>query len=155
MESRGFEARPHLKADLVEISRSVNVEEAGRATQLLQIGLTESLLQNDIDEVLTHVVVLVCEAVREMDLAACVLVNGDHGLFTAKHRLEHKRLLQLRQSVYGLSTDDIKAKGLLERGLLTLDDLVDAMSLPELIWLDIQDILIDTSILAKSQPVLI
>ena len=70
LESGGLEARPHLQVHALDLHRVLHVEESRRAAQLLQIGFAEGLLQNDVDEVLAHVVILVVEGLLELDLRA-------------------------------------------------------------------------------------
>ena len=70
LEGRGLEARPHLQVHALDLHRVLHVEEARRAAQLLQIGLAEGLLQNDIDQVLAHVIIFVVESLFELDLRA-------------------------------------------------------------------------------------
>lgn len=155
MEGGGLEARPHAQTNSVEVDGLVDVEEARRAAELLEVGLTEGLLQDDIDQVLADVVVLIVEVVRQVDLHTRVLVNHDLCLLSSKRSLEHQGVLQLRESVDRLATDDIGTKSLLEGGLLSFDDVVDTVRLPVFIWLDLQHVLVDASVLAQSQPVLV
>ena len=70
LEGGGLEARPHLQVHALNLHRVLHVEESRRAAQLLQIGLAEGLLQNDVDQVLAHVVILVVEGLLELDLRA-------------------------------------------------------------------------------------
>lgn len=72
-----LEARPHLETNMRNISDILNVEEARRSSKLLQIGLSESLFEDDIDEVLAHVIVLILKVVSQMDVAASLNVNLD------------------------------------------------------------------------------
>ena len=64
--------------------RVVDIKEARRAAKLLQIGLSERLLQNDVDQVLSYVVVLVLEVFRQVHLRLRILVNRDLGSLSAE-----------------------------------------------------------------------
>lgn len=70
--------------------RVVDVKEARRAAKLLQIGLSERLLQNDVDQVLSHVVVLVLEVFRQVHLRLRILVNRDLGSLSAEDCRENE-----------------------------------------------------------------
>ena len=79
----------------------------------------------------------------------------DAGFLTLERGLEDDVLFKTRESVDRLAADDVGSEGRLKRLALGLDDLVDTVGLPELIWLDVQAILIDARVLAKFQPVLV
>lgn len=70
--------------------RVVDIKEARRAAKLLQIGLSERLLQNDVDQVLSHVVVLVLEIFRQVHLRLRILVNRDLGSLSAEDCRENE-----------------------------------------------------------------
>ena len=70
--------------------RVVDVKEARRAAKLLQIGLSERLLQNDVDQVLSYVVVLVLEVFRQVHLRLRILVNRDLGSLSAEDCRENE-----------------------------------------------------------------
>ena len=70
--------------------RVVDIKEARRAAKLLQIGLSERLLQNDVDQVLSHVVVLVLEVFRQVHLRLRILVNRDLGSLSAEDCRENE-----------------------------------------------------------------
>ena len=135
--------------------RIVDIEEARRATKLLQICLAEGLLQDDIDQVLSHVVVLVLEVVGQVDLCLSLLVNRDASRLSFKDCGKKKRLVQLCQRVNCFTADNVGSQGLLQGSLLRSDDLVDSRSLPELVWLDVQHVLVHASVLPKRQTILI
>ena len=82
-----------------------------------------------------------------MHLAASILVDRDAGLVSFEDRIEPQRLLKLSQSVNCLATDHVGTKSLLQGSLLGLDDLVNAVRLPELIRLDVEHVLKDAGIL--------
>ena len=90
-----------------------------------------------------------------MDLAPGVLVDHDLSLFTSERCLEDQGVFQLGESVDRLTTHNVGPKSLLKRGLLRPDDVMDTVRLPVLVWLDVKDVLVNTSVLAQSQPVLI
>ena len=135
--------------------RIVDIEEARRATELLQICLAEGLLQDDVDQVLSHVVVLVLEVVGQVDLCLSLLVYGDASRLSFKDCGKKKRLVQLCQRVNCLTADDVGSQGLLQGSLLRPDDLVDPRGFPELIRLDVQHVLVHASVLPKRQTILI
>ena len=70
--------------------RVVDVKEARRASKLLQIGLPERLLQNDVDQVLSDIIVLVLEFLRQVHLSLRILVNRDLGSLSAENRRENE-----------------------------------------------------------------
>ena len=70
--------------------RVVDVKEARRAAKLLQIGLPERLLQNDVDQVLSDIIVLVLEFLRQVHLSLRILVNRDLGSLSAENRRENE-----------------------------------------------------------------
>ena len=69
--------------------RVVDVKEARRAAKLLQIGLPERLLQNDVDQVLSDIIVLVLEFFRQVHLSLRILVDRDLGSLSAEDRREN------------------------------------------------------------------
>lgn len=70
--------------------RVVDVKEARRAAKLLQIGLPERLLQNDVDQVLSDIIVLVLEFLRQVHLSLRILVDRDLGSLSAEYRGENE-----------------------------------------------------------------
>ena len=155
LESRGLETRPHAQANVGDICGSVDIKEAGGATKLLEVGLAEGLLQDDVNQVLADLVRLVLEVVGQVDLASRVLVDLDHGLVPLEDCLEDQRIFELAQSVDGLAGDDICAKCLLKRGLLGANDVMDAVSLPHLVRCDVKHVLVHTGVLTQSKSVLV
>ena len=135
--------------------RIIDIEEARRAPELLQICLTEGLLQDDVDQVLSDIVVLVLEVVGQVDLGLGLLINRDASRLSFEDCGKKKRLVQLCQRVNCFTTDDVRSQGLLQGSLLRSDDLVDSRSLPELVWLDVQHVLVHASVLPKRQTILI
>ena len=90
-----------------------------------------------------------------MHLAASIFIDRDAGLLTLEDRLKSQRLLEFSQSVDCLATDHVGTKSLLQRCLLGLDDLVNAVSLQELIRLDVEYVLKDAGISTQGQSVLV
>lgn len=76
-------------------------------------------------------------------------------MLALERRLEEEGVFELVERVDRLSTDDVGAKGLLQCVLLRLDNVVDAMGFPQLIRLDVEDVLEDAGVLAQFQLVLI
>ena len=105
--------------------RIVDIEETRRSSKLLQIGLSERLLQNDIDKILGNLIVAVLEVIGQVDLGLRVLVNLDLSSLASVDRGEDQRFIQLCQSVDGLTTDHVRAQCLLQGSLLGLNDVVD------------------------------
>ena len=70
--------------------RVVDIKETRRAAKLLQISLSERLLQNDVDQVLSYVVVLVLEVFRQVHLRLRILVNRDLGSLSAEDCRENE-----------------------------------------------------------------
>lgn len=155
LAGRCLEAWPHLEANVRNISDILHVEEARWSSKLLQIGLSEGLLEDDVDEVLANVVVLVLKVVGQMDIAASLNIDLDRGWSTTIGCLENESFLELRQRVDHLSTYAEDTDSLLEGCLLGSDDLMDLVGLPEFVRLDLESILVHASILSKGQPVLV
>ena len=133
----------------------IDIKEAWRATKLLQIGLSEGLLQDHIDQVHAHIVVLVLERVRQLDLSACLNIDLDLSLLTPERRLKDQCLLELRQRVDRLTARHIVTKSCLKSLLLGADNLMDEMGFPELVRFDLQHVLPNRDILAQNQFVLV
>ena len=135
--------------------RIVDIKEARRAPELLQICLAEGLLQDDVDQILSDIVILVLEVVGQVDLCLSLLVNGDASCLSFEDCSKKKRLVQFCQRVNCFTADDVGSQGLLQGSLLRPDDLVDSRSFPELIRLDVQHVLVHTCVLSKLQTILI
>ena len=54
LEGRSFETFPDPQAIIWKLNSMVHIKEAGRATKLLQLCLSEGLLDDNIEEVLAH-----------------------------------------------------------------------------------------------------
>lgn len=149
LEGGGLETRPHSKANTRKVYWRVNVEESGRAAKLLQVGFSEGLLEDDVDEVLTHIVVLIVESLFQLNLCARVTVNLDLCLLATELRLKDYRFLELYQRVDRLAAGHIMPQDFLKGSLLGANDLVDEMGLPDLIWLYLERVLPDWNALAE------
>ena len=71
----------------------MDVEKARRTSELLQIGLSEGLLENDVNKILANVVILILERSCQVNLAPGIFINLDLGLFTSISRLKDKGLV--------------------------------------------------------------
>ena len=89
LEGRSLEARPHLKANPLHKNRVIDVEKTRRTTKLLQAGLPERLLQNDVDQVLGHIIILVLEILRQVHLRLGLFVDRDLCCLPTIDRREH------------------------------------------------------------------
>lgn len=113
LKGRCLETRPHSQPDPIQVNRIVHIEEARRPSKLLQIGLAESLLQDDVDEVLADIVILVVEGVSQLDLSTSLNIDLDLGFLTTESCLEDQSLLKLSQRIDRLATRDIVTKSCL------------------------------------------
>lgn len=71
----------------------MDVEKARRSSELLQIGLSESLLEDDVNKILANIVILVLERSCQVNLAPGIFINLDLGLLTSIGRLKDKGLV--------------------------------------------------------------
>ena len=95
LTGRCLETRPHLEANSRKVGDVLDVEEAWRSPQLLQIGLSEGLLEDHIDEILTDIVVLVLKVVSQVNVAPRFRVDLDCTLDTSEASLEDQGFLKL------------------------------------------------------------
>ena len=91
----------------------MDVEKARRTSELLQIGLSEGLLEDDVDKILAHIVILVLKSSCQVNLAPGIFIDLNLGLFTSIGRLEDKGLVKFCQRVYRLTANNISTQGLL------------------------------------------
>lgn len=133
----------------------LHVEETRRATQLLQVRLTERLLDDNVQQVLTHRVLLVNEVFGEKDLLARFTVNFDDALLALETGLELERLVNFGERVDGLARDDELPEGLLEGGALRANNCVHLVRLPELGGTNFEGILKHAHILSQRETVLV
>ena len=155
VESGCLEAGPDLEALSWEIDRIHDVEESWRTTDLLQAGVSESLLDDDVDQVLGDRVVLVDKVRGQVHSGALVLVDLDDTSGTTVDCRPLKSLIDLMNSIDGLAGDNILPKSLLESHPLGADDGVDLVGLPELVGLDVEDVLVDKQVFSQGQLELI
>ena len=134
-----------------EINRVHDVKEPWRATDLLQAGVSESLLDDDVDQVLGDRVVLVDEVGGQIHSGDLVLINLDDAGGATVNCRPLESLVNLVNSIDGLAGDDILSKSLLECEPLGADDGMNLVGLPELIGLDVEDVLVDKEVLAQGQ----
>ena len=71
----------------------MDVEKARRSSELLQIGLSESLLEDDVNKILANIVILVLERSCQVNLAPGIFINLDLGLLTSIGSLKDKGLV--------------------------------------------------------------
>ena len=138
-----------------EIDRVHYVKESRRATDLLQAGVSKSLLDDDVDQVLGDRVVLVDEVRGQVHSGALVFVDLDDTSGTTVDCCPLKSLIDLMNSIDGLARDNILPKSLLESHPLGADDGVDLVGLPELVGLDVEDVLVDKQVCSQGQLELI
>ena len=86
-----------------QIDRVGHIEESWRTTNLLQAGVSEALLYNDVDQVLSHSVVLVLEILRQVHCGHLILVDLDRTDLIPVVGVPLKSLINLVQSVDGLA----------------------------------------------------
>ena len=135
--------------------RVLDIKETRRSSNLLQGCVSEGLLDDDVDEVLCHSVVLVGELSTHVHCCHLILVNLDDTVLTSVSGRPLVVFIDLDQSVDGLAGDYELAKSFLERNPLGLDDSVNLGCLPELVWLDVKYILVDDFGFTESQAILV
>ena len=135
--------------------RVLDIKETRRSSNLLQGCVSEGLLDDDVDEVLSHSVVLVGELSTHVHCCHLILVNLDDTVLTSVSGRPLVVFIDLDQSVDGLAGDNELAKSFLERNPLGLDDSVNLGCLPELVWLDVKYILVDDFGFTESQAILV
>jgi len=54
LESRSLETLPDFDSSMLNIDAIINIKETWRATNLFKISLSESLFDNDINQILAH-----------------------------------------------------------------------------------------------------
>ena len=135
--------------------RVLDIKETRRSSNLLQGCVSEGLLDDDVDEVLSHSVVLVGELSTHVHCCHLILVNLDDTVLTSVSGRPLVVFIDLDQSVDGLAGDYELAKSFLERNPLGLDDSVNLGCLPELVWLDVKYILVDDFGFTESQAILV
>ena len=133
----------------------LDIKETRRSSNLLQGCVSERLLDDDVDEVLSHSVVLVGKLSTHVHCCHLILVNLDQALLPSVSGRPLVVFIDLDQSVDGLARDYELAKSFLERNPLGLDDSMDLGCLPELVWLDVKHILVDDFSFTKSQAILV
>ena len=135
--------------------RVLDIKETRRSSNLLQGCVSEGLLDDDVDEVLCHSVVLVGELSTHVHCCHLILVNLDDAVLPSVSGRPLVVFIDLDQSVDGLAGDYELAKSFLERNPLGLDDSVNLGCLPELVWLDVKYILVDDFGFTESQAILV
>ena len=135
--------------------RVLDIKETRRSSNLLQGCVSEGLLDDDIDEVLCHSVVLIGKLSTHVHCCHLILVNLDDTVLTSVSGRPLVVFIDLDQSVDGLAGDYELAKSFLERNPLGLDDSVNLGCLPELVWLDVKYILVDDFGFTESQAILV
>ena len=109
------------------------------------------MLDDDVDQVLGDRVVLVDEVGRQIHSGDLVLVDLDDAGGATVNCRPLKSLVDLVNSIDGLARDDILSESLLESEPLGADDGMNLVCLPELIGLDVEDVLVDKEVLAQCQ----
>jgi hypothetical protein len=78
LDSRGLESIPDLEASVFEDKRLLHIEEARSFTDLLEVGATESLLDDDVQQLALDTLSLVNSCrFTETDLTHGSLINLD------------------------------------------------------------------------------
>lgn len=117
------------------------IKETGSLAHLLQIRTSESILNDNIDELLLNVVLLVAEGAPKLKNSSRVNVDVDGVFSTLDLGLENQIFLDLVESVDALAGANMGAKGTFEGGAFELHDTVHEVSIPHLHGLNIQSIL--------------
>ena len=139
----------------LKYQRVLDIKETRRSSYLLQGCVSESLLDDDVDKVLCHSVVLVGKLSTHVHCCHLIFINLDQALLPSVGGRPLIILIDLDQSVDGFARDYELAKSFLERNPLGLDDSVNLGCLPELVWLDVKHILVDDFCFTKSQAILV
>jgi hypothetical protein len=143
LEGRRFESLPDFKTLLVQHHWVVRVEEARRFADLLQVSAAECLLDDDVDQLLLHIVVLVAERAIEHEWGLRGLVDRDDVLLTPEHGLEREVFFDLVDRVNTLTGADVVAETSLESPRLCPHDAMHLVSVPDWHWGDVQGVLVD------------
>ena len=151
-----LEPAPHLQFCLRDHDRVLDVEEAGCPAHLLQIGVPESVVDDDVEDLahgglgLGHF-----GSLSHVDLDHRVLIDHDRLSLSPEDTPPVHRLVDLSKSPNGLARDDEGTETGLHLTSLGLDDGLDTVRIPQLHRLDLHAVLTDLQRSAQFQPELI
>jgi hypothetical protein len=134
---------PDLESSLVNDYGVFNIKETGSFTDLLEGGFTESLFDDNVEQLIHHgltVINFACGGHTNQYHARSVYDN--FLLLTLVFGLENDCILKLTESIDTLSRAYEGTEGSLHGSSLSLDDGLNAVSIPESHGFDGQNILI-------------
>ena len=141
---------------LLDHDRVLDVEESGSSTHLLQIGVPERIVDNDVQD-LTHSILRLGDfaSLGHVHLDHGVLVDHDGVSLTAEDGTPVHGLVDFSEGPNGFAGDDKRPESTLHLASFRLDDSLDTVRIPELHRLDFHRILADLQRSAQFQPELV
>jgi hypothetical protein len=104
LDSSSFESTPDLNSSLLEFDRVGGIEESRSLSDLLQVSLSESLLDDDVEKSVHHGLAFsVVGVVSEVDLDFGSLFNMNRLGLTLEDALEMHRSVNCSESIETLS----------------------------------------------------
>jgi hypothetical protein len=156
LHSSSFEATPNLQSCLLHQNWVGHIEESWSLADLLKIGLSEGRLDNDVQELVHHVLAfMVARRFSHVYSDHRVFVNHDEVSLTLVDSLESERLVDLGNRVNDLARADVVAENSLHLSTLTFQDLLHKIWIPKFHRLNIDRILKYLELRTQFQPVLV
>lgn len=137
------------------VDRLVHVEEPRLSTDLLHLGVAEGSLDDDVDELLSGRVGLICEVVLQVEYGVSLLTDDDGVLIAIQHGIELDVLLKFTQQVDDLTRAHIEAKSCVHGLAFRAQDFLDLSGVVELEADDLDAVLVHRDVLAERQLVLV
>ena len=154
--SSGLEPTPNLNSSLLQFDRVRGIEESRSFTDLLEVSLPESLLDDDVQECVHHSLTFVVLGLfSQVNFNLRSLVDVDILVLALKDTLEVHRSLNFSKSINTLSRIDKRSKSRFHLTTLTTDDSVSTVSVPEFHRLNLKGILEDLKLRTELHSVLI
>jgi hypothetical protein len=155
LESRGFEPLPNHEALACIFNGVGNIKEARCFANLLEGSVTESCLNNDVEQILSHWIIRVVKLLTQADLALCVLANKHSVLLRLVNHTKADIFIKFSHSVNLLTRTDVQTECHIHFPAAGLHDLVDQTGVPNLHTMNIKHVLVHHSALTKLELVLI
>ena len=153
LEGRRLEAWHDHQTLAGEVNWGVDIEETRRPTNLLQIGLSEGLVDYQVEHRLLDVVIFVRELVVEVDGFSGLHGDLDMDVVTSEIDFPVDRFADLVESEHRLASGDEGANRSLDLLPFHAEDLKHFVSLPELIWTHFKAVLVDHQVVGQAQLV--